>query len=270
MAVSLQRVAVPGVAPPLGATFPAGSTAAVRPPHRHSGRNGRTGVQRRRRICRKTVRRIRSGRAVGRHAPARRRRYVTVEPGECRHRRWYLTGGRTGSGAAGRQGGIGVDQVLRARRLGQVGVERDRQVVEVQQAQRRAEVLRAELAGFGRCRVLYRTDGRTDHLQRVGEVGQRESAHRALGVRVIDVVRVADRVRRHVQDILQYELVVAEFLVTLESRWICSAVWLRLPAMNRFTSTTALERLVNAPSRSDRLPSMTLVTVARRSWNSTI
>ena len=57
---------------------------------------------------------------------------------------------------------------------------------------------------------------------------------------------------------------------TSPSRPICSAVWFRLPATNRLTSTTALDRLVRAASRSDRLPSRTPDTVARRFWNETI
>ena len=44
--------------------------------------------------------------------------------------------------------------------LHQVGVERKRQVVEVQQPQRRAEVLRAQLGRFGRGRVFHGADRR--------------------------------------------------------------------------------------------------------------
>ena len=57
---------------------------------------------------------------------------------------------------------------------------------------------------------------------------------------------------------------------TSPRRSTCSAVCLRLPATNRFTSTTALDRLVSAASRSDRLPSTTLDRLASRSWNWTI
>ncbi len=59
------------------------------------------------------------------------------------------------------------------------------------------------------------------------------------------------------------------FCVTLSRRWNCSAVWLRLPATNRCTSPTDTDRSVSAASRSDRLPSSTLVSVASRLLNDT-
>ena len=58
--------------------------------------------------------------------------------------------------------------------------------------------------------------------------------------------------------------------MALPNRSICSLVSSRVPAMNRCTSPTALDRSVSAASRSDLLSLTTLVSVANRLWNCTI
>ncbi|CNH31387.1 Uncharacterised protein [Mycobacterium tuberculosis] len=58
--------------------------------------------------------------------------------------------------------------------------------------------------------------------------------------------------------------------VTSANLATCSLTWLRVPAMNRDTSPTAVDRSVSAASKSDLLSLTTLVSVARRSLNCTI
>ena len=77
-------------------------------------------------------------------------------------------------------------QLVRARRLHQERVEGDRQVVEVQQAQRRARGT-AHTAWRFPAAVTFstRADRGADELHRVGEIGQDERADRGAGVGVV-------------------------------------------------------------------------------------
>ncbi len=107
---------------------------------------------------------------------------------------------------------IGVDDVFRLGRGPQVGVDRQRQVVEVEQSQRGPEVLLAELRRLGCSGVGDAPDHAAHEPHRVGEVDERERPGHTAGRRVVDVLVVGDRVRRHVQDVLQRQPIVNEVL----------------------------------------------------------
>ena len=83
---------------------------------------------------------------------------------------------------------VGVDQPVRIDGRPQVEVDREREVVDVEQPQRGTEVLRAQFRRFGCCGVLDRADQAAEEKDRVGEVCERECSGDRAAVRVVDVV----------------------------------------------------------------------------------
>ena len=101
---------------------------------------------------------------------------------------------------------VGVNDLVGAGRLGQVGADRGRDVVQVEQPQCRAEVVVAQLRGLWRRGVLRGADHAAHELHRAGQVGNRESTTGRAGVGVVDVVRVGERVGCDVQHLLEIHL----------------------------------------------------------------
>ena len=140
-------------------------------------------------------------------------RDVTVEAGVRRHRGRWRRRLRRAAGSARSERGIGVDDLVGGDRRHQVRVERGlRQDVEVEQPQCRAQVLSAELSGFGCGDVRDAADGPAEELHGVGEVGEDERADCARQIRVEDVVRVGERGGRDVKDVLDVHSVIRQHL----------------------------------------------------------
>ena len=129
----------------------------------------------------------------------------------------------------GRQLGVGVDDVVRAGRLGQVRVDRNRDVVQVEQPQRRARGTRCTTSrSRARWCSAWRRSCRTRTAWGWPSWGSRSrrGARRCPGRRCCSAL--ANAVGRDVQDLLEVILDVDQRLGDLASApRSCSAVWLR-------------------------------------------
>ena len=182
--------------------------------------------------------------------------------------RWRRLGRIARPRTARRQLRIGVDESSGLGRRPQVGVDRERQVVEVEQSQCGAEVLRAELRRLGCGGVLRRRRScrrRTRPGWRSWRARMRRSHAPASGSRCCGSWRT--RSARRAGRSRAPAIVDQDLGDVGQAAGSARRSGSRLPATKRCTSPIATDRSDSAASRSDLLSSSTLVRLASRFWN---